>query len=555
MNKDIVYIDTEDDITAIIGKLKTSKEKIVALVPPKRSSVLQSAVNLRLLDRAAKQHDKQIVLVTSNKALSSLAGAASIPVAKTLQSKPELPEIDVIDVDNGEDVIDGASLAVGEHADTVPTQTPEEAARDRAVGSVAIQDAEAEPVPGKPEVVATTSLKERKRDSVSQPKVPNFSRFRKRLFIGAGAGILLIGFLIWALVFAPRATIVIKARTTDVGVSQRVTLTSGSTAPDKLTIHAETKTSSQDVSKDFTATGTKDVGQKAQASATFTNSNNSVVTVKDGTVVTSSAGLKYVVSGAVTIPAATLSFSCSGFLCPGTATGTVVASSAGSKYNADSGSLSGLPSGVTAKFSGATSGGTDKTVTVATADDISKAMDAAKASVDANAAKAALTKDVGSDYIVIGDSFAVDTSGLQSSVQPDTEVTGTPKIAGKVNFKIAVVKKDDLKTYLQSVISAQLASPDSQQVYETGADTAQFTNVTASADGYTASLVATGKTGPKIDTEKVKALASGKKLGDIQSQISAINGVDTVEVHFSPFWVNTAPSDVKKITVEFSING
>lgn len=61
MNKDVVYIDVEDDITAIIGKVKSSKEKIVALVPPKRISVLQSAVNLRLLQRAATQSSKRIV--------------------------------------------------------------------------------------------------------------------------------------------------------------------------------------------------------------------------------------------------------------------------------------------------------------------------------------------------------------------------------------------------------------------------------------------------------------------------------------------------------------
>lgn len=49
MNKDVLYIDVEDDITTIIGKVKASKSKIIALVPPKRVGVLQSAVNLRLL--------------------------------------------------------------------------------------------------------------------------------------------------------------------------------------------------------------------------------------------------------------------------------------------------------------------------------------------------------------------------------------------------------------------------------------------------------------------------------------------------------------------------
>lgn len=95
MNKDVIYIDVEDDITAIISKVKSSKEKIVALVPPKRVGVLQSAVNLRLLQRTATQSDKRIVLITNNQALAALSAAASIPVAKNLQSKPELAEMPV----------------------------------------------------------------------------------------------------------------------------------------------------------------------------------------------------------------------------------------------------------------------------------------------------------------------------------------------------------------------------------------------------------------------------------------------------------------------------
>ena len=49
MNKDVIYIDVEDDITAIVGKVKASKERIIALVPPKRVGVLRSAVNMRLI--------------------------------------------------------------------------------------------------------------------------------------------------------------------------------------------------------------------------------------------------------------------------------------------------------------------------------------------------------------------------------------------------------------------------------------------------------------------------------------------------------------------------
>ena len=34
MNKDVIYIDVEDDITAIVGKVKTSKEKVSKMLRP-----------------------------------------------------------------------------------------------------------------------------------------------------------------------------------------------------------------------------------------------------------------------------------------------------------------------------------------------------------------------------------------------------------------------------------------------------------------------------------------------------------------------------------------
>ena len=63
MNKDIIYIDTDDDITAIIGKVKAAKSRVVALVPPKRSSVLSSVVNLKLLHKAGTDKKKRLVLI------------------------------------------------------------------------------------------------------------------------------------------------------------------------------------------------------------------------------------------------------------------------------------------------------------------------------------------------------------------------------------------------------------------------------------------------------------------------------------------------------------
>ena len=117
MQKDVIYIDVEDDITAIIGKVKAAQHKIVALVPPKRIGAIQSAVNLKLVHRAAETADKRLVIISNNAALIALAGSAGIPVSKNLQSKPELAEIPALELDEGDDVIDGAELPIGDHVD------------------------------------------------------------------------------------------------------------------------------------------------------------------------------------------------------------------------------------------------------------------------------------------------------------------------------------------------------------------------------------------------------------------------------------------------------
>src|SRR3989344_6984982 len=89
--KDVIYLDIDDDITTIVDKVEGSKDKIVALVLPKRFATLQSIVNMRLLKHSADSAGKNIVLITSESALLPLAGAASLHVAKNLQSKPEIP--------------------------------------------------------------------------------------------------------------------------------------------------------------------------------------------------------------------------------------------------------------------------------------------------------------------------------------------------------------------------------------------------------------------------------------------------------------------------------
>lgn len=539
MNKDVIYIDVEDDITAIIGKVKASKEKVVALVPPKRIGVLQSAVNLRLINRAATQAEKHLALVTNNHALATLAAAASIPVARNLQSKPELAEIPALAVDDGDDIIDGGDLPVGEHVRQTE-ETPDE--RRGAVMAAALAEApKAGDTPARPRVK-------------SSPKVPNFNTFRKKLFFIILGIALLVGFLVWAIFFAPRATVIISAKTTPSEINLPVSVSSsGATSYDEAALRASTQQESEEKSVEFTATGKKDAGEKATGTVELSQQSLSSTQVAAGTKLRTSGGLVFVVDDAVTIPASSTSGSgCFPTACPGTATASVTAAENGSKYNAADGNLRGAPSGVSASFTGPTSGGVTKMVTVVSQSDIQKAKQKI-ADEETDEIRERLAEKFTNNELVVMESFEVSYDDVDVSPAEGKEAE-TATLTTTVTYSLKGVSRDELRTFLENHMKKELEGRDDQRVYDTGNEKATFENVSTTDKTLKANLVATAQIGPKIQDDDVKQEVKGKRYGDIQQSLEAIQGVDSVDVKFFPFWVSSVPDDTNRITVEFKLD-
>ncbi len=541
MNKDVIYIDVEDDITAIISKVKASKEKIIALVPPKRIGVLQSAVNLRLLARTADGSDKRLVIITNNHALSSLAASANLPVAKNLQSKPELAPISALEVDDGEDVIDGSDLPIGDHAKQAPNA--DDAAVDAAIAGT---DMAQPPKDGE---------RTKRARSKSGSRVPNFNTFRKKMIAAIAGGILLITFLVWAIVFAPKATIVVAAKTNDTSINAKVAVSDSVTTDlDKKTIKATKVQKTEKKTVDFAASGTKNVGEKASSTVTLRNTSPNAVSVPAGTTLSSQSGLSFVTSGAVVVAGATLSFSCQpNNLCPGSATVSVIAAEAGAKYNAASGSMSGAPGGLTATLQSPTSGGTDKMARVVTAEDVQKAKDSLTDG-DTSNAESQLKSSIKNAKIIDG-SFKVDYTDVKSVPDVGAESqSGNASLSATVVYSLYGVSSGELGKYLDSYLKKQLASRENQRVYDNGNSKAVFQDATNTANGAEATLVATAKVGPRLDESDIKKQSLGRKTGEIQENLQSIQGIESVEVNYFPFWVTSVPNDEKKVIVQFKVN-
>ena len=539
MNKDVIYIDVEDDITTIISKIKASKERIIALVSPRRIGVLQSAVNIRLLARAATSADKRIVLITNDSVLAGLAATAKIPIAKTLQSKPEIAEIPVLKVDDDNDVIDGGKLAVGDMADSAKRSKKSD--EDSAVDNV-IADA------NKKESKGLDSLKK----MVKKPKVPDFNTFRKKFLLIGGSTLLLIVFLVWAIWFAPHATVVISAKTTSMTVSDTVSLNETATTSAKSNVIKSVKKElAKEVSVEFSATGKKNVGEKATGVVVFSNSSSSSVTISAGTILKNS-GLSYTLNSSVTVPGATLGWSCPGYKCPGSASGSITASEGGAQYNAATGSMSISVDDISASLRSATSGGTDKTATVVTASDIESAKSKlSEKKIDG--LKEQLLSSFGDSATVITESYVENRSDPSSSVAVDGEATGAVTLKSTITASALAIDKNELKNFVEAKLKEEISGKKSQRIYDNGVSKVAFSQFSKAHNAQTVRLTTNGKVGPDIKEANVKDQAKGKSYGEVQSAIESIEGVEDVDVKFSPFWVKSVPKDINKINVEFKI--
>ena len=545
MNKDVIYIDVDDDITAIIGKIKESKEKIVALVPPKHVGVLQSAVNLRLLDRMAKTAKKNLVLVTNNQALIALAASARIPVARNLQSKPEIADIPALAVDDGDDIIDGSELPVGEHARATEL-TSNRPTRDDAVKALEIEEQPTEPATA----VATTALA--KKAKKNGPKIPNFNTFRKRLFFLILAGILLVAALVWAFVFAPAATVIITADTTPEQVSGTVKL-GGTAATDFKSgvISSESQQSQSNATVQFTATGQKDNGQAAKGTVTFSTNAISALgtTIPAGTILKSGGGQTFTTDQPVTI-ATTHDAQ------QGVSVG-ITATASGTQYNGASGTVSGAPGDIMAKIpnSGTTTGGTSEVVTVVSDTDIQTAL-AQITGQSTDAAKKALEAQFKNGEVVIDSSFTATQGAPVSSPASGAQVGTDSKatLTVPMTYTVYAFPKTALDSYLTANLTSQLTSSKNQRIYDNGDSKVGFSNFTKADDGtMTVNLTTTGLIGPQIDETTVKNSIKGMVTGTVQNTLQSIDGIQNVDVKYSYFWVNKVPNNINKITIEFKL--
>lgn len=564
MNKDVIYIEPEDDITDIIAKIEKSKEKIVALVPPKKAGVFRSVVNIKLIHKAGKTAEKSIVLVTTDPSIVKLAAATKLPVTKDLQTAPAVPTEDIEDPDlvSKEELIEESDGTVETEEDVEELDGDDKKDEENAEDTEDTEEEEEKDEEEKPKTKGKDKSGKKNPVAKSANKFIAWIQGHKTLAILCGVGVLLlILFLIWALVIAPAVKVTVGIRTTSNNFSEAVTFTTKLDEEDaaKGKFYLEEKKIETSEKVEFEATGKKNVGEKATGNVVVYAffKNKGTVQVSGGSSFTFN-GLEYVSGDTMSLSwdgvtagdcenNGEASAITSGCLIYGRI--DVTAAEPGSKYNvapSNSGWNTTAPVGVYSDKP--MEGGTDKEITVVQKSDIEKAKESlGETSLEDNKNK--LLENIGDDVIVIESSLKQKVSEAESTPKVGEEVTEETKPTIKVTTTTSLYVID--KTKVEEFITEKANLKDDQKIYEMKDPFVE--NFSETENGYTGKLKTSYLTGPKLTASSIADLIKGKGLGDAQHLLKDIDGVTEVRMDASVPWVTVVPNDTNRITINLEI--
>lgn len=563
--KQVIYVDVDDEITAIIDKMNATSARVIALVLPKRAAVFQSVVNMKLLKRRADSAKKHLVLITSEAGLMPLAGIAGIHVASTLQSKPEIPSgplaIHTADDDNEET----ATMESGPAADDDFDATQNAGAP---IGALAGQQAAQRVRPSSDEGVIEldNTVKPGLAAKLKSPsaggkddakkvkpdkklKVPNFFSFRKKLLLGGLVLVLLIVGWYYAFFVMPKATVTIMTNSSDVNSNLNATLdtAAGKVDTEKGVLPAQTKQEQKSNTQQVPATGQQNKGNKATGTVVMTanvcGTPTSPAEVPAGTGITTN-GLTFITQKTATFTFDGISGGCIHFKSDSI---SITAQNGGSNYNVSSANFT-VRSDTTAN--GSTSGGTDNNVKVVQQSDIDAATQKLSSTQDQNALKNQLQGELEDDKLVaLPATFSASTPNINTSSSVGDEAD-TVTVTQSVTYTMFGVRKDDLTKLIEANVNKQI-DPKKQSIQNSGVDQAKVTTAAAGPGPQLKVMVAaTSTVGPVLDIEAIKHEIVGMKSGNVQNKIKQHMGVENVEVRYSPFWVTKAPK-AERTTIVF----
>ncbi len=585
-----IYLETDEEVTSVVEKIKKSKKKIILLTLPRNAVLGQSIVNLKLVYKQAMAEGKEVGVVSPDKVTRSLADRIGFQVFESAKevafdhpralgpapsraerkddkqsdeddraiSSPPSPTIQPLAKEPPVAPTPAPLKAAGFTSQTVkvtPAKDEQEEDDSRSLTSADIPSEE----PTRP---SSSPL------SAMIPTKGNVRYlYKRKRSIGWIPLIIVLAVIIIGLAGAafaiPRSTVTVTAeaqpfhQTVDMVVDTDATAIDSEKAviPGKIVVvNQETKSSAK-------ATGKKDLGTTAKGTVTLYNSwDDKPRTFEAGTKIQASNGLQFALTNTTTLPGATSTISGGkSAIVAGQIAAAVEAVKPGDNGNLGASNFTILSSllskaqqdKIYATSTTAFTGGTSNVVTVVTQGDIDTLTEQVKATNKTDGL-AELKKQAGSSS-VLDKAVQTVSQDVTTSAQADAQADSVEVTVQGKHQAITFVPEDQ-KQLLEKVLATKI--PDGQSLVTSGdgvgLDTSQSTlNLVSDKQlQFTTDLKAF--TVPRFEESLIRRQLTAAMPKDVTTIVSKSVTATKTDIHTTPSWWPRMPLLASKITLTFT---
>lgn len=525
----IIYLEADEEITSAIDKLRKTEFKKVVFVVPKEATLLQSVINIKLLKRQADILEKSIALVTHDKVGRALAEKIGILASSKLEDV--VNEAEFVPVPLSEIEEEAGETPAKKGAENSPlAETSEVIFKEKPKPEKVVEELEDLVVKEDPEIAHEEEKWTKKEVEQSEgnlmPKMP-----KKKLFIAAGAILLIL--LSLAYIYIPRgkAEILVNAERKPVTIDFRGEK-DAKIDTEKAVIPVQSVETEKEISKKFPATGKKNVGEKASGTLRIGNGSGVDINWVAGTrfYPSSNPSLIYTANSPVHAPDGEFTSI------------SVTASSPGEQYNGFGANeafklaSSTLPSSITITSKDGMSGGSNKEISYVTQGDV-------------NAAKDTLTKEATEEATTEFNKKTEEIKLIDDTKKEEVvSATASPTVNGEgTEFSLTVKVKlralgyslNDVGELVKSEVERQLGS--TKEVVDSGSSEAVVEVDDVNLDNGTISgtIKTDAYASEKIDVEKVKIEIAGLNATKAENYLKTLDGVKEVKFQFFPSFLKS----------------
>ncbi|TES97480.1 hypothetical protein E3J85_00405 [Patescibacteria group bacterium] len=579
MEEEVIYLESDEEITSIVDRLKTTPAGVVTLVIPKRATILQSIVNLKLLKKQTTRLNKEIAIVTGDRMGRNLAAQVGLTVYQKIDQRripkkkkpllkkhPEVPlgykrtskkPLTVFEKDKKRVPFVDLSLRKP-RIERKPQTTPPP---KEAPSTFTTQGVKAEP---KPQVEAKETPKVPKKPKKAGPsflktKALETKEFFSKLNLKILGGFVALSLIILAFVaflILPSANVEASLNTEEIDYKLGITISAQAAEVnfEKSIVPGKLFESTQEIEENFEASGKRDIGNKATGTMTIINNSGDEQPLLVNTQFKDNkTGKVFLTNSGVVVPGATVDSK--GKKVAGQTTVGVTAKDPGKDYNVKEGQFTIIklsPSnqklvyGVTEE---AISGGSTNIVSVVSEDDLKKAKSETLKKILA-LAKEEFSNQLEEGYEINDGLIEKQTLSARPSVARDQQASKFSYFL-KVKFITIAYKQEQVKQLAKEKVE-NLTSKN-KKILE---DTLQITYHKSKLDTKKEQIKSTakikGKATEKINEANLKLELKGRNKEEAESYLKSLAEINDAEVSFWPFWVKSVPSNIGRIKLDFS---